>query len=202
MAIKALSGWTTSQKHVVAASYLGWTLDALDFFLLVFVLKDIAAEFHVDITLVSLAVTLTLAVRPLGAFLFGRLADHYGRRPILILNIAIYSLLSFATSFVPQSADVPSGPHRLRHRHGGRLGDRLLAGDGDDPTGIARRRLGTAAVRLFDRLSARLARFRAALRPHRLARDVCGRAAAGDDAHPLCLREGAGIPGVRPVAQG
>ena len=49
MAIAALSGWTSEQKHVVAASFLGWTLDAFDFFLLVFVLKDIAAEFHTDI---------------------------------------------------------------------------------------------------------------------------------------------------------
>ena len=50
MAIAALSGWTSEQKHVVAASFLGWTLDAFDFFLLVFVLKDIAAEFHTDIS--------------------------------------------------------------------------------------------------------------------------------------------------------
>jgi SHS family lactate transporter-like MFS transporter len=104
MAFEALKGWTSSQKHVVTASYLGWTLDALDFFLLVFVLKDIAAEFHTDIRAISLAVTLTLAVRPLGAFLFGRLADTYGRRPILMINIAVYSLLSFSTAFVPNLA--------------------------------------------------------------------------------------------------
>lgn len=101
MAPGALKGWTASQKHAVAASYIGWTLDALDFFVLVFVLRDIAAEFHTSTTVVSIAVTLTLAARPLGAFLFGRLADRHGRRPILMLNIAIYSLLSFATAFSP-----------------------------------------------------------------------------------------------------
>jgi len=99
--IEALKGWTASQKHAVAASYLGWTLDALDFFLLVFVLKDVAAEFNTNIGGVALAVTLTLAARPLGAFLFGRLADAYGRRPILMINIAVYSLLSFSTAFAP-----------------------------------------------------------------------------------------------------
>ena len=67
----ALSGWTSEQKHVVAASFLGWSLDAFDFFLLVFVLKDIAAEFHTDISNVTLAILLTLAMRPVGAFIFG-----------------------------------------------------------------------------------------------------------------------------------
>src|ERR1700722_9684248 len=56
MAIAALSGWTSEQKHVVVASFLGWTLDAFDFFLLVFVLKDIAAEFQTDISDVTLAI--------------------------------------------------------------------------------------------------------------------------------------------------
>jgi MFS transporter, SHS family, lactate transporter len=76
MRVEALSGWTSDQKHVVAATFLGWTLDAFDFFLLVFVLKDIAAEFHSDITEVTFAILLTLAMRPLGAYLFGRAADR------------------------------------------------------------------------------------------------------------------------------
>lgn len=98
--LSALKGWSPVQKHVVSASFLGWTLDALDFFLLVFVIKDIAAEFGVGIPTVTLAVTLTLAFRPLGAFIFGRLADRYGRRPVLMVNIAVYSSLSFSTAFV------------------------------------------------------------------------------------------------------
>ena len=73
--IVALSGWTSEQRHVVAASFLGWTLDAFDFVLLVFVLKDIAFEFKTDITDVTFAILLTLAMRPIGAYLFGRAAD-------------------------------------------------------------------------------------------------------------------------------
>lgn len=93
--------WTARQLHVVAASYLGWTLDALDFFLLVFVIRDAAAAFGTDTATISIAVTLTLALRPLGAFIFGRLADRVGRRPALMLNIGVFSMLSFATAFVP-----------------------------------------------------------------------------------------------------
>ena len=98
---EALKGWTPAQKHVVAASYLGWMLDAFDFFLLVFVIKDVAAEFHSEIAGVSIALTLTLGLRPVGAFIFGRLADHYGRRPVLMFDVALYSVLAFATAFAP-----------------------------------------------------------------------------------------------------
>jgi MFS transporter, SHS family, lactate transporter len=101
MAIAALSGWTSEQKHVVAASFLGWSLDAFDFFLLVFVLKDIAAEFHTDISNVTLAILLTLAMRPVGAFIFGRAADRWGRRPTLMVDILLYSILEFASGFAP-----------------------------------------------------------------------------------------------------
>src|SRR5271170_1162788 len=101
MAIAALSGWTSEQKHVVAASFLGWSLDAFDFFLLVFVLKDIAAEFHTDITNVTFAILLTLAMRPIGAYLFGRAADRWGRRPTLMVNVLLYSFIEFASGFAP-----------------------------------------------------------------------------------------------------
>ncbi|HTT99982.1 MAG TPA: MFS transporter [Rhizomicrobium sp.] len=97
----ALKGWTSTQKHVVVASYLGWTLDAFDFFLMVFVIKDVAKEFGVGREDVALAITLTLAFRALGAFIFGRLADKYGRRPVLMADIALYSVLGFATAFAP-----------------------------------------------------------------------------------------------------
>jgi SHS family lactate transporter-like MFS transporter len=101
----ALRGWTATERNVVAATYLGWTLDAFDFFVLVFVLTDVAAAFGATIPAVALAVTLTLAFRPLGAFLFGRLADRYGRRPVLMANIALYTLFGFLTAFV---WDLPS----------------------------------------------------------------------------------------------
>src|ERR1700724_3887531 len=101
MAIAALSGWTSEQKHVVAASFLGWSLDAFDFFLLVFVLKDIAAEFQTDISNVTIAILLTLAMRPVGAFIFGRAADHWGRRATLMVNILLYSILEFASGLAP-----------------------------------------------------------------------------------------------------
>ncbi|HEY2885417.1 MAG TPA: MFS transporter [Rhizomicrobium sp.] len=101
MSFDALKGWSSAQKHVVAASYLGWTLDAFDFFLLVFVIKDVAGEFGTAVSSIALAVTLTLALRPVGAFIFGRLADRFGRRPILMLDVALYSVLGFATAFAP-----------------------------------------------------------------------------------------------------
>src|ERR1700675_1535257 len=101
MRIEALSGWTSEQRHVVAACFLGWTLDAFDFFLLVFVLRDIAQEFNTDITNVTFAILLTLAMRPIGAYLFGRAADRWGRRPTLMVDVLLYSIIEFASGFAP-----------------------------------------------------------------------------------------------------
>ena len=93
--------WTKNQKNVVVAAYLGWTLDAFDFFLMVFMFKDIAATFQVDVKYVAEAVFLTLAARPIGAFLFGRLADRFGRKPTLMWNILAFSVLEAASGFAP-----------------------------------------------------------------------------------------------------
>src|SRR5882757_6792309 len=90
---------TPTQRNAVIASYLGWTLDAFDFFILVFVLKYIAEEFGSDVKSVALAITLTLAMRPVGALVFGYLADRYGRRPVLMADVLLYSLLEFASGF-------------------------------------------------------------------------------------------------------
>lgn len=91
----------SSQRHTVLASFLGWTLDAFDFFLLVFVIGNIADDFHVHKTEVSIAIMLTLAARPIGALLFGRLADRFGRRPILMIDVLLFSALELACAFAP-----------------------------------------------------------------------------------------------------
>ncbi len=93
--------WTRNQKNVVVAAYLGWTLDAFDFFLMVFMFKDIASTFHVDVKSVAYAVFLTLAARPIGAFAFGRLADRFGRKPVLTWNILAFSILEALSGFAP-----------------------------------------------------------------------------------------------------
>ncbi|ESZ65949.1 MFS transporter [Mesorhizobium sp. L103C131B0] len=92
---------TAQEKKTVLASFLGWTLDAFDFFLLTFLLTDIATEFNTDVPAVSKALFLTLATRFIGAFFFGRLADKYGRKPILMLNIVSYSVVGALAAFSP-----------------------------------------------------------------------------------------------------
>src|SRR3954468_22214040 len=99
--IADLKSLSRSQRSAIWASYLGWTLDAFDFFLMVFMLKAIAAEFGTDVKAVSHGVFLTLAARPLGAFVFGLLADRFGRRPILMIDILLFSALELASGFAP-----------------------------------------------------------------------------------------------------
>jgi MFS transporter, SHS family, lactate transporter len=100
-ALAQLRSLDHQQRSAVIASFLGWTLDAFDFFLLVFVLKDVAAEFGTDVKSVTWAITLTLAMRPVGAFVFGLIADRYGRRPTLMADIILYSVIELASAFSP-----------------------------------------------------------------------------------------------------
>ncbi|EHF2548727.1 MFS transporter, partial [Salmonella enterica] len=93
--------WTTTQRHVAFASFTSWMLDAFDFFILVFVLSDLAEWFHASVSEVSIAIMLTLAVRPIGALLFGRMAEKYGRRPILMLNILFFTVFELLSAWSP-----------------------------------------------------------------------------------------------------
>src|SRR6201998_1160627 len=92
---------TPQQRHAFIAAFLGWSLDAFDFFLLVFCVSAIAADFHAKASAVAEALFLTLAFRPVGAFLFGALAEKFGRRPVLMLNIACYSAFELSCAFAP-----------------------------------------------------------------------------------------------------
>src|SRR5882757_9827480 len=88
-------------RAAVIASFLGWTLDAFDFFLVVFVMPTIAAEFHKDIPSIALTITVTLAFRPVGAFIFGLLADRYGRRLPLMIDLVFFSIVEVLSGLAP-----------------------------------------------------------------------------------------------------
>jgi SHS family lactate transporter-like MFS transporter len=85
----------------VTAGFLGWTLDAFDFFLVVIALPAIATDLEVDQPAIALSLTLTLVFRPVGAFVFGLLADRYGRRVPMMINLVFYSAVEVATAFAP-----------------------------------------------------------------------------------------------------
>ena len=92
---------TRVQRNTFLACFLGWTLDAFDFFLLTFCLTAIASEFHVGRKEVAEALFWTLVMRPIGAFLFGAMAEKYGRRPTLMVNIVSFSFFELASAFAP-----------------------------------------------------------------------------------------------------
>ena len=88
-------------RPALIAGFLGWTLDAFDFFLVGLSLTAIAAEFHKTDAEIALTITLTLAFRPVGAFIFGLLADRYGRRLPLIIDLIFYSLIEVLSGLAP-----------------------------------------------------------------------------------------------------
>jgi SHS family lactate transporter-like MFS transporter len=89
------------QWHAVTASFLGWTLDAFDFFVLVFLLDPLAAAFHVTKSAIVGTLMATLVMRPVGAVVFGLLADRYGRRRPLMANVVFFSLVELLCGFAP-----------------------------------------------------------------------------------------------------
>src|SRR4051795_8864822 len=95
------SGLNRDQRNAFFAAWLGWAMDAFDYFLLIFVISDVAKEFGTTKTHVAVATTLTLAARPVGAALFGYWADKAGRRTPLLVCVLFYSTVGFLTAFSP-----------------------------------------------------------------------------------------------------
>jgi MFS transporter, SHS family, lactate transporter len=89
------------QRNTFIACFLGWSLDAFDFFILIFCVNALATQFQTKVSAITEAIFLTLAMRPLGAFLFGLMADRFGRRPTLMVDIVAYSAFELASAFAP-----------------------------------------------------------------------------------------------------
>jgi len=91
----------SAQRRAYTACFLGWTLDAFDFFLLTFCLDAIAATFHVSLVTAAKSIFWTLLMRPVGALVFGALAEKFGRRPTLMVNVVSYSVFVMASALAP-----------------------------------------------------------------------------------------------------
>jgi SHS family lactate transporter-like MFS transporter len=87
--------------HTLFASFLGWTLDAFDFFVLIFVMPAVATEFHRPVAHIAFTITATLALRPVGALVFGWVADRYGRRIPLMVDVIFYSVVEVMSGLAP-----------------------------------------------------------------------------------------------------
>jgi SHS family lactate transporter-like MFS transporter len=92
---------TPVQRNTFVACFLGWSLDAFDFFILTFCVSAIATQFQTKVSAVAEAIFITLAFRPVGAALFGMMADRFGRRPTLMIDIIAYSVFELSSAFAP-----------------------------------------------------------------------------------------------------
>src|SRR5580700_2602599 len=90
-----------NQRNAVLAGFFGWTLDAFDFFILTFVIDDVARAFGRTRPDIALTITLALATRPIGAFIFGMIADRFGRRLPLMVNVIFYAVISVLSGLAP-----------------------------------------------------------------------------------------------------
>src|SRR5438093_1426863 len=100
-AVRLFKSLDRDQRNTFVACFLGWALDAFDFFLLTFVIVPMAHDFGTSIADLSYAITITLAMRPVGAFVFGLLGDRFGRRIPLMIDIIFYSAMELLTAFSP-----------------------------------------------------------------------------------------------------
>jgi SHS family lactate transporter-like MFS transporter len=99
--LQSIRSLTKPQRRAFTACFLGWTLDSFDFFILVWCLDSVASSFHVSLETATTSFFWTLCMRPLGALLFGALAERYGRRPVLMLNIICFSVFELSSAFAP-----------------------------------------------------------------------------------------------------
>ena len=137
-----------NQRNALAAGFLGWTLDAFDFFVLTFVLVPVARDFHVSLVEMAATITASLAMRPVGAFFFGLLADRYGRRWPLMLDIVFYSVVEVLSGLAPNYQVFFVLAPALWNRNGRRMGRGSVTRHGIGFPQMARHPVGTAAGRL------------------------------------------------------
>src|SRR5690242_5868811 len=95
------AGDETNARNALLAGFLGWTIDAFDFFVLVFVLSAVARDYNRSIPEIALTITGSLAMRPIGAFIFGLLTDRYGRRRLLMAVVVFYSCMEVLSGLAP-----------------------------------------------------------------------------------------------------
>ena len=96
--------FASGRSHAVLAAFLGWTLDAFDFFVIVFLYDRLARQFGVEKSAIVFTTVATLALRPVGALIFGLLADRYGRRIPLMANVIFFSIMEVLCGFAPSYA--------------------------------------------------------------------------------------------------
>ena len=90
-----------NQTNAMLAGFLGWTLDAFDFFILTFVLATVATDFNVTVPEMALTLTASLVMRPVGALVFGLLSDRIGRKLPLMISIIFYSVMEILSGLAP-----------------------------------------------------------------------------------------------------
>ena len=126
-------GW----QYAVSSGILGWVLDAFDFFVVIFLVDTLAANFHVEKSAIVWTISIALAMRPVGALIFGSLADRFGRRLPLVACVLYFSVMHDAERVRPELRHVCDSAGAVWHRHGRLLGRGSLSGCGECAASVA-----------------------------------------------------------------